>query len=762
MEKLNTSFSKISNIKKWFTSLSFFFFLTQPEAQNLQQYVQPLTGTAPSTTVSAQKHSETGSEKNANTIPAVGLPFGMTQFTPQTRFTERKCIPPYFYNDSLFSGIRTTHWISGSCMQDYGSFTIMPVTGNLKTDKLVYPMPFTHQNEIATPSWYQLIIPNHNLKVEVTSSLRCGIIKFTMLKKDSLHLLLVPNSDYKTSMVKIDKSKNEITGTNTAHRIYQGKGEKAGFDGCYFFKPNIKFITSGTFVLDQISEEPTQINQADAGAYISFYLNNGESVELSIGTSFTSVQGAKNNYYEELSSKNFDQVRTLAQQVWENALGRIKVETKNTEEKYKFYTALYHALQHPRLMSDADGLYPKFSSQYEKEKVVEGGYYDDFSMWDIYRAQLPLIELLNPAMTNQFVRSLILKGKQGGWLPIFPCWNNYTAAMIGDHTAIVIASAFNKGIRNYNIKEAYQLMRKNAFETPITSAYKNGMGRRALPSYLKYGYIPMEDSVPDAFHKKEQVSRTLEYAHDDYAIATIAKALNQKKDYLQLSNRGLNYKNVFDQSVNMMRGKQADGRWATSFNPDLREAYITEGTPRQYTFYVPHDIAGLIKLMGGKKIFERALDSLFEKGEYWHGNEPGHHIPFLYNQTDSPYKTQEIVRTILKEEYALGPGGLSGNDDAGQMSAWYVFASLGFYPVNPVSGNYDICGPLFDQITIQLMNGKTLRMSTKKESEKSVYVQQIRWNGKGYPKKQVSYSDLQKGGSIEFFLSDRPKDWSSK
>lgn len=743
-------------MRKWVITIIFSFVLIHATAQNVIQYVQPLTGTAPSTTVSALKHSEAGSEKNANTIPAVGLPFGMTQFTPQTRFTERKCVPPYFYNDSLFSGIRATHWISGSCMQDYGSFTIMPVTGRLRTAKSGYQFPFSHNNETTSPAYYQMLSPMHNFKLELSATLRCGVIKLTMLKSDSLHLLFIPNSDYETSRVSINTSKYEINGTNTAHRIYQGVGQKAGFDGCYYFKPDKKFIVSGTFIKDQVFNEKEIINKQEGGAYISYYLQKGESVEIYVGTSFTSIQGAKNNFIAEVNNKSFTQIKALAEQKWEASLGMVKVETDKVEDKGKFYTALYHALQHPRLMSDEDGTYPKFSGNYEVERISKGAYFDDFSMWDIYRAQLPLIELLNPELTNQFVQSLILKGKQGEWMPIFPCWNNYTAAMIGDHSSVVIASAFNKGIRNYDIKEAYQQMRKNAFETPEDTDYKNGMGRRALPSYLKYGFIPMEDSVPDAFHKKEQVSRTLEYAYDDYALASIAKALHQKNDYKLLKARAHNYKNIFDKSVGMMRGKHSNGDWTASFNPDIREAYITEGTPRQYTFYVPQDITGLAKLMGGKKVFEKALDSLFIKGEYWHGNEPGHHIPFLYNYTHSPFKTQEIVSNILKEEYAEGPGGLSGNDDAGQMSAWYVFASLGFYPVDPVSGKYEICTPLFDRITIQLINGKTLEISKKKQSENSVYIHKIMWDGKPYKKKYFTYFDILKGGNLVFFLSDDP------
>jgi predicted alpha-1,2-mannosidase len=358
---------------------------------------------------------------------------------------------------------------------------------------------------------------------------------------------------------------------------------------------------------------------------------------------------------------------------------------------------------------------------------------------------------------------MILKGRQGEWLPIFPCWNSYTAAMIGDHVTAFIASAYNKGIRNYDVNAAYALMRKNAFETAAGfEEYKNGMGRRALPSYLKYGFIPMEDSVQEAFHKKEQVSRTLEYAYDDYALSVVAKGLRKADDYKKLRQRSLNYKNVLDTSVGMVRGRYAGGNWFEPFHADKREPYITEGTPRQYTFYVPHDVPGLARLMGGTKALEIALDSLFAKNEYWHGNEPGHQVPFMYNYTASPWKTQRAVRKILSEEYSDGPGGLSGNDDAGQMSAWYIFAAMGFYPLNPVSGEYLLCSPLFDKVTIQLPGKKKFEIITHKTAKEATYISKVMWNGKGYNKNFITYKMMMPGGKLEIWLADKPASWGSR
>jgi len=724
-------------------------------AQNLMQYIQPLSGTAPSTTPAALKHSEDGSEKNANTIPAVGLPFAMTQWTPQTRTTEVKCLPPYFYKDSILSGFRGTHWLSGSCTQDYGSFTIMPVAGKLKTSVKEYALPLSHSDEITTPAYYKLTAGN--IVTEITSTLRCGMMQFSMLTEDSFYLLISPNSDKSKGFVKIDRVKGEVWGYNPAHRIYQGWGEPAGFNGWFYIKIDKAIAESGTYSGTHIFLSDSVINKPDAGGYMGFALGKGEMLRISIGTSFSSLEGAKANLAAEIGTKSFGDVLLVSKQKWETALSQIKVQTNNERDKRIFYTAMYHALQHPRLFSDVDGTYPKFAGNYQLMKMADGDYYDDFSMWDIYRAQLPLFEILNPDLTNQFVQSLIAKGEQGNWLPIFPCWNSYTAAMIGDHVTAFIASAYNKGIRKYDVNAAYRLMRKNAFESPASfEEYKNGMGRRALPSYLRYGFIPMEDSVQEAFHKKEQVSRTLEYAYDDYALSRVAKGLNKTDDFKKLKQRSLNYQNVFDTSVGMMRGRNIDGSWDKTFNADKREAYITEGTPRQYTFYVPQDVPGLAKLMGGTKQLENSLDSLFMKNEYWHGNEPGHQIPFMYNFTTSPWKTQREVGKILSEEYSDGPGGLSGNDDAGQMSAWYVFAAMGFYPLNPVSGEYQLSAPLFDKITIQLPGNKKLEIICTRKTSRDKFISGMKWNDKVYSKNFIRYSDIINGGRLEMILMDKP------
>lgn len=726
---------------------------------DLVKYVQPMAGTAASTTISALKHGDGGTEKFANTIPAVGLPFGMTQWTPQTQATEMKCLPPYLYRDSLLSGFRASHWISGSCTQDYGSVTFMPITGSLKTKASAYRTPFSHDDEQSTPFYYRLKLPAYQLTTEMTASLRCAMLQITVAKADSLYLLVSPNSDEQQGFIKVDAKSGEVYGYNPVHRIYQGWGRPAGFSGYFVMQVDRVFKDAGTFSEGRVFLADSIANQKDIGAYLGLKLQKGEQLRIRVGTSFSSIEGARKNLASEIPGWDFKSLAAKNKEVWQKALSQTVIETSKEKDKRIFYTSLYHVMQHPRLYNDIDGSYPRFSGDYQLNKLAKGNYYDDFSMWDIYRAHLPLMEILQPGLVNDWVNAMILKGTQGGWLPIFPCWNNYTSAMVGDHGTAFIASAFNKGIKDYDVNEAYRLMHRNAFKVAGEVDYKNGMGRRALRSYLKYGYIPMEDSVSEAFHKKEQVSRTLEYAYDDYALASMAKALGKSTDFNLLIKRAANYKNVFDPGVNMVRGRNADGSWYRVFKSDSREPYITEGTPRQYTFYVPQDVPGLAKVMGGRHQLENALDSLFAKKEYWHGNEPGHQIPFMYNYTASPWKTSKNVQQILAEEYGDGPGGLSGNDDAGQMSAWYVFAAMGFYPLDPVSDQYLLSIPLFRNVKIRLSSNRVFEIVKHQRSKNDTFIKRLTLNGQPYSKTYIRYADIINGGRLEIFLDKQPSLW---
>jgi len=724
--------------------------------------VQPLAGTSASTTMSATKHGST-TELLANTIPSVTQPFAMTQWTAQTRLGEAKCIAPYYYHDKEITGFRGTHWISGGCTQDYGSVTLMPITGSLTTKPENYKAAFDHIDEIATPIYYRVQLKKYGLKVELTATKRSAFFQITADRDDSLYLLITPNSDVDQASIMVSPTTNEITGNNPAHRIYQGWGKPAGFSGYFVVETESSFRNYGVFSNTEILQEKSITHKKGLGAYIGMKVKKGEVVKVRIGTSFSSVEGARRNLNAEINTWDFNCIKNQSSNVWNKALGQIEISTADFKHKHIFYTSFYHALQHPRLYNDVDGTYPMFSKSYQLAKLDKGNYYDDFSMWDIYRAQLPLLELLQPDFINDCVNSLLLKAEQGGWLPNFPCWNSYTSAMVGDHATAFIASAYVNGIRGYNVGKAYSVMRKNAFEIPTPQDYADGKGRRSLANYLQYGYYPIEDEIVDAFHKKEQVSRTLEYAFDDACLATFAKRLGKTSDAAILAKRGRNYINVFDTTIGFANGRFTNGAWYKPLDPDKKLpvnaegiSLFTEGTSRQYSFYVPQDIDGLTKLLGGKQGLENKLDSLFVNGHYWHGNEPGHQVPFMYNYTNAPHKAQYWVHKILAEEYGEGVGGLSGNDDAGQMSAWYQLASMGFYPVNPANGLYQLTSPLFDKVLVHLPNKKTITISCYRQSSSSIYIQQILLNGKKLNGLIISHKDLAAGANLLFKLSEKP------
>ncbi|MCW1734114.1 GH92 family glycosyl hydrolase [Anaerorudis cellulosivorans] len=722
------------------------------------QYVDTRVGTAASVTKHAGRFGK-GREEYAQTIPAVLEPNGMNFWTPQTRDTEIKCIAPYYYRDSILQGFRNSHWINGGCTQDYGSMTLMPLFGALKTDPEKRGSIFSHDQETATPSYYSVFLKNYGIKAEMTGKSRSAIFRFTYSEQGDAYLVVNPNSDEGEGCIEIDTVRQEIRGYNPVHRIYQGWGKYAGYNGYFIVSYQKPLEEFGTFIGDTVFPGKTALsNRKKIGAYLRFRVRENEEVIIKASSSFTDMEGARLNMEEEIPTWNFDQVRDDLSRIWEKQLALIEVETDSEEDKCKFYGALYRASFLPRTFNDVDGRYPSFAAG-KPIRIVEKGrnYYDDFSMWDTYRALHPLLNIISPRKSGDMVHSLILKYEQGGWLPIFPCWNSYTSAMIGDHGISVIGDAFVKGVRNFDIEKAYEGMRKNAFESHSSiEDYKNGMGRRALKSYLRYGYIPLEDSVPDAFHTHEQVSRTLEYAYDDFVLAQVANALGKKEDYRMLSLRATNYTHVIDTISGYAQGRYADGEFLKANNAFNFVDFITEGTPAHYTWYVPHDVPGLIQQMGGRAKYLAKLDSMFSEGLYWHGNEPCHQIPFMFNYAGRAWRTQEEVRHIMETEYLNDPGGLSGNDDAGQMSAWYVFASLGFYPVCPGTPYYMIASPSFKKAVIKLENNKKFILVAHNASPENRYIRSVKLNGKAYTNNYLSHSDILKGGMIEFDMGSTP------
>ncbi|MEM9671864.1 MAG: GH92 family glycosyl hydrolase [Bacteroidota bacterium] len=751
-----------------FFLVSSFLFLscsaTEPYAPpTLLSYVNPLIGTAPSTTETAQMHSESGSELRGQTFPAVGIPFGMTQWTPQTRATEQKCLSPYYYQDTRIQGFRGSRWMSGSCTQDYGSVTIMPTTGDLEVKPDDRSSAFSHEEETATPSYYAVNLSDYQIQAEVTATSRASMLRFTP-QSNSINLIIEPNSDESEGFVEIFPERNEIVGFNPVHRIYQGWGESAGFSGYFVIQIEDSFSDFGVWRGEnlQAGETKSEGEGEPVGAYIKIAAD--QAVKVKVGTSFTSINQARKNLEAEIPHWNFEQVRQTSEEAWLAQLSKIQVSGGSEEERVMFYTALYHTMILPRVFSDTDGAYLGFGGSKKVYLAEDFDYYADFSMWDTFRAVHPLQTLLNPERTADMVQSLLKKAEQGGWLPIFPAWNSYTSAMIGDHVTAMIGDAWMKGIDDFDQELAYKMMRKNAFEVNTDLAsYRNGQGRRAMDSYLKYGYIPLEDSVPDSFHQREQASRTLEYAYDDFVLSQVARQLGEEKDYQALAERAKNWQHVFDTTTGYVRGRYANGDWYEPFDPVASRApFITEGSPFQYTWYVPHDAAGLMQAMGGRERYIQQLDTLFEQRYYWHGNEPGHQTVYMYAYAGAPWKTQQWVRDIIREEYSAEPGGLSGNEDAGQMSAWLVFSMMGFYPVAPGMPYYVIGSPVFDEISLNAGEQPFTIRATNNSAENR-YIQSAILNGEPLDRAYLTHQEITDGGELVLEMSAEPnKTWGSE
>ena len=733
-------------------------------AENPVGYVDTRVGTAASETHTAGLFGK-NTEEYGQTLPAVLEPNGMNFWTPQTQDTEQKCKAPYYYKHDRLQGFRNSHWIVGGCTQDYGSMTLMPLSGRLVCGPEQRASRFIHETETATPSYYSVELTDEKIKAEMTGRSRSAIFRFTYGKGGDAYLVVNPNSDEGEGYIEVDSANRRITGYNPIHRIYQGWGEPAGYSGYFVVEIDHDLTGSGTFHNEEVYPGQTDIgNTSGIGAYFKFKVKPGEQVKVRAASSFTDIEGAMANLQAEIPHWDFDRTRSELDGIWRGRLSAVTVDTPSDDDKSKFYGALYRASFLPRAFNDVDGRYPSFATGRPIRRMEDRAtYYEDYSMWDTYRALHPLVTLLSPSRSGEMMQSLVIKARQGGWMPIFPCWNSYTSAMIGDHCIATICDAYVKGVRNFDIDTAYSYMRKNAFESPADSAdYKNGMGRRALQSYLKYGYIPLEDSVKEAFHQCEQVSRTLEYAFDDFALAQAARMLGKEDDARILTERSKNYVNVIDPSTGYAQGRHADGTFLRSGNEFGFTKFITEGAPCHYTWYAPHDVGGLMKAMGGRDAFTAKLDSMFTQRRYWHGNEPCHQVAWMFNYAGQPWRTQKEVRRIMATEYFNSPGGLSGNDDAGQMSAWYVFAALGFYPVAPGTPYYMLGSPSFPKAVIHLEDGKEFTIIAEGASPENIYIQSATLNGKAYDKNYLNHFDITAGGVLELVMGPEPNPaWGS-
>jgi predicted alpha-1,2-mannosidase len=713
-------------------------------AEQFADFVNPLIGTSAMFTFPG------------NCFPAVCPPFGMTQWSAET--TRKGDLPyyysPYSYSDSSqIEGFVGSHFPSGSCMGDYGSIALMPIRGSLKPLRSRRASGFSHQSEELRPYYYAVTLEDYGVRAEMTATQSCGFFRFDFEGDEGSPYVLIDvysrgslvkgrqqNTDA-VGYLKIDLERREVVGYN-AFRF-------KGYFAARFDKPFARF---GTYQDSLIHNGNRELTGERVGAYLGFDLEPGEKVEVEVGTSFIGIEQAKLNIKHEIGAKSFEQTRDATCEAWDNSLGKITIPGASQDRRAIFYTALYHCLLLPRSFSE-HGIY---RSAFDG-RVHEGLSYNDFSLWDTFRAEHPLLTILEPAKTGEMIQALVDMYTQGGWMPKWPN-PYYTDVMIGTHADAAIADAYLKGIDNFDTELAYRAMYKNAMQQG-DSLYE---ARGGLELYMRYGYLPA-DSI------QEGTSRNLEFSYGDFCLAQMADALGKNKDRDLFLNRSLNYRNSFNSRNLFMMGRNADGGWIEPFSPTANgDRYYTEGTAWQYTWFVPHDIQGLIELMGGRDKFAAKLDSFFVKGlsrnlarwngYYNHANEPSQQAPYLFNFALVPHRTQKWVRKILSEDYLYrnAPNGLPENDDCGQMSAWYVFSALGFYPVCPGSPIYMIGSPVFPEASIRLDNGNVFTVRAHNVSEDNIYIQSATFKGTDYNRSWISHQDILNGGELEFVMGTNP------
>ena len=705
-----------------------------------------------------------GTAGPGQTFPAIGVPFAMTFWTPETRPGEVKCIAPYYDQDKTFTGIRGSHWISGSCMRDYGSFTLMPESGALRLLPSCRGVRLHHADETMSPVRYALNLREQGIGIEVTGRSRAGLMAFQFQQRKPDWVVFQNNATSAGGFTAMDVARSEISGSNPVRRLYAGSGKSAGFRGYFVVQFDHPMIAGGTWNDGgrRSGDGSQATGEKPTGAYARFDLKPGETVRARVGTSFVSVAEARRNLEGEISGWDLAAVEQQGRAAWSSELDKVEIASAPPVQRQIFYTAMYHAFLHPRTYSDLDGSYPKFDGGQEVMHAGALTYYDDYSAWDTFRAVHPLFTVLDPGRDLDMVRSLVAKGEQGGFLPIFPAWNSYTSEMVGDHGTAIIFDAYSKGIRGFDVNAAYALVRKNAMQPPTRAESMDGKGRRALAPYLRLGYIPLEDHVLDAFspHHDQQVSRTMEYAYDDALAGKFAAALGHDSDAAMFARRGENWKNVFDPAVGYVRGRFRDGRWVSPFAPNKMCSWVTEGLPSQETFLVLQDIPGLIAAEGARAKFAAKLDALFAGGFYDQGNEPSHHIAYLYDNAGEAWKAQQQLYKVMTADYTDRADGLIGNDDAGQMSAWFVFGALGFYPVSPGLARYEIGVPLFEEATIHLPGKKEFRITAPGAEHGKHYIAAATLNGKPLRRAWLAHAEIVAGGELHFTMSRLPvKDW---
>ncbi len=745
---------------------------SRAQSPNLLPYVNPLIGT----------------KGMGHVYPGATVPFGMVQLSPDTdtipyavngRYNPDvyKYCAGYQYNDPTIVGFSHTHF-NGTGHSDLGDFLIMPTLGPLQLNPGTADNPasgfrsaYSHDTEVAQPNYYKVMLDDHKIQAELTTSTRVGMHQYTFPQSNDAHIILdlmsgIYNYEGKTVWTFVRVENDTLV---TGYRQTHGWGRtRIQYFAMSFSKPFKEYGAkdfSGRQTYrgfwgkwDQTKNFPELAGTA-LRLYFNFDTEEGEKVKLKMALSAVSTQGALLNLRTETPGWDFEQVKQQGQAQWQQELSKVQLEASESD-KVNFYTALYHAFINPTVYMDVDGQYRGLDQQIHQAKGFVN--YTTFSLWDTYRALHPLFNILQPQRNADGVQSMLAHYEQST-LKMLPIWSNSANenwCMTGYHAVSVLADAVVKNNIGFDPAKALEA----ALSTARNRRY-DGVG-----DYIDKGYIPVDRNGTG-------VSTTLEYAYDDWAIAQMARKLGKEDIYTEFIGRSTHYKNLFDPVSGFMRGRLSDGRFREKFDP-LRthgEGFI-EGNAWNFSLFVPHDPEALAGLLGGPKKLRTYLDTLFGMhlpdsyfagtedisrdgiiGGYVHGNEPSHHVAYLYNWTDQPWKTQEKVRMILRNQYHNGPGGLGGNDDAGQMSAWYIFSALGFYPVAPGSVNYQLGSPLIKKATLPLENGKSFSVEAVNQSEKNVYVQKVTLNGKPLNRLHITHDEIMQGGKLMFYMTSKPR-----
>ncbi|WKL43789.1 GH92 family glycosyl hydrolase [Flavobacterium sp. ZE23DGlu08] len=732
---------------------------TADKTTNVVDYVNPLMGTDSDYSLS-----------NGNTYPVIATPWAMNFWTPMT--SKMGDGWAYKYDANKIRGIKQTHqpspWIN-----DYAAFSLMAVTGDLKFQEDERESWFSHKAEIAKPYYYSVYLADYDVLAEVAPTERAAQFKFTFPEANKSYIML--DAFFKGSMVKIIPEQRKIIGYS---RNNSG-GVPENFHNYFVAEFDKDFEINHTWTDGwKLIENSTSSTGKHVGAIIGFKTKKGEVVHVKIASSFISPEQAQLNLSREIGSDSFEETKEKAKQTWEKELSRIQVEDDNVDNLRTFYSSLYRVLLFPRKFYEFDKSNNVVHYSPYNGKVSAGYMFTDNGFWDTFRAVFPFFNMMYPELNSHIMDGLANTYKESGWLPEWAS-PGHRDCMVGSNSAPIIADAFLKGSKNKDAELLLEAMLKNATieeGRPVSS-----VGRAGLSYYNSLGYVPYNVGV------NENVARTLEYAYADFTIAKMAQKLGKTTIADTYLKKSLNYKNVFDTSTNLMRGKNKEGDFQSPFNPLKWGDAFTEGNSLHYTWSVFHDIQGLMDLMGGKEKFASKLDEVFQMpptfdnsyygqtiheiremqvanmGNYAHGNQPIQHMIYLYNYANQPYKAQSRIREVLTKLYAATPDGYCGDEDNGQTSAWYVFSSLGFYPVTPGVNQYVIGSPLFKKATIHLENGNTFEIGAKNNSKSNFYIQSASLNGKGYSNSFLNFDDIQKGGKLEFNLGDTPnKDWGSK